>query len=107
MGEYELWVRFLCNYKLWVNTNYGGDTQTHRHTNRHTYQYYDSAGLRAGPSEKHYQKGTQLKKKGRHGTDPWPTPYCLDIYLWDMFVLVCSVRGESATFQQGGHMTMA
>ena len=43
--------------------------------------------------------------KGRHGTDPWPTPYCLDIFptpqrlqnmpfiaYGDMFVLVRSIK---------------
>ena len=37
MGEYELWVRFMCKYELWVNMNYGGGADTHadRQTNRH------------------------------------------------------------------------
>ena len=47
MGEYEIWVRFMCKYELWVNTNYGRETdtkkQTDKQTNRQTPQYHDLA----------------------------------------------------------------
>ena len=52
MGAYELWVRFMCEYELWVKTNYGGgtDTRTHKQTERHI-NTMTQPGLGAGRSE--------------------------------------------------------
>ena len=50
MGEYELWVRFMCKYELWVNTNYGEDRQTDKQTDGHI-NTMTRPGLRAGRSE--------------------------------------------------------
>ena len=44
MPEYELWGRFMCKYQLWVNTNYGGRTDTHtdKYTNRQTHRHFNT-----------------------------------------------------------------
>ena len=47
MDELELWVRFMCNYDVWVNKNYEwGHTDRHTHINTMTWP-----GVGAGPSE--------------------------------------------------------
>ena len=51
MGEYELRVRFMCKYELWV----GG--HTHRQTDRQTHTHINTMnrpGLGAGPNENAY-----------------------------------------------------
>ena len=36
LGKSELWVLFMCEYYLWVNVKYRGDTLTNKHTHTHT-----------------------------------------------------------------------